>query len=105
MDLQAIRDFYANQPVVHMSNQSVIYNSDGTVKQVITGNQAAASPAASPVATAKPSATATPAPATATATPAPTMPSATKTQAPGFEIILAAIGMISALVLITRKKK
>jgi hypothetical protein len=103
MDLQAIRDFYANQPVVHMSNQSVIYNPDGTVKQVITGNQTVASPTASPVPTAKPNATAAPAPATTT--PAPTVPSATKTQAPGFEIILAAIGMISALVLITRKKK
>lgn len=102
LDLQGIRDFYANQPVVHMSNQSVIYNPDGTIKQVITGNQtnATASPTATPTATVIPNAT-----ATTTVTPVPSVPAATKTQAPGFEIVLAAIGMISALVLITRKKK
>jgi hypothetical protein len=84
-----------------MSNQSVIYNPDGTVKQVITGNQTNAT--ATPTATPTPNATATPVPVTVT--PVPSVPAATKTQAPGFEIILAAIGMISALVLITRKKK
>lgn len=105
LDPQAISDYYASQPVVHMSNQSVIYNPDGTIKQVITGNQTIASPTATPTATVKPNATATAVPATATVTAVPSVPAATKTQAPGFEIILAAIGMITALVLITRKKK
>jgi hypothetical protein len=105
LDPQAIRDYYASQPVVNMSNQSVIYNPDGTIKQVITGNQTIASPTASPAATVTPNATATPVPAKMNATAVPSVPAATKTQAPGFEIVLAAIGMISALVLITRKKK
>ena len=103
-DLQAMRDFYAHQPIVHMSNQSVIYNPDGTIKQVITGNQTVTTPTATP-AMVKPNATATPAPVKASVTAVPSAPVATKTQAPGFEIVLAAIGMISALVLITRKKK
>jgi hypothetical protein len=111
LDLTAIRDFYAKQPVGHMSNQSVVYNPDGTIKQVITGNQAVTTPTATvtPPAnnTTKPTATPSKAP-TATATPSNATavpPAPTKTQAPGFEIVLAAIGMISALVLITRKKK
>lgn len=88
-----------------MSNQSVIYSPDGTIKEVITGNQTTA-PTATPTATVKPNATATPTvPAIATATPIPSAPAPTKTQSPGFEIVLAAIGMIAALVLITRKKK
>jgi len=111
LNLQAIRDFYARQPVVHMSNQSVIYNPDGTIKQVITGDQAVATPTATatpatnnttqPTVTPSKAPTATPTTTTATAVP----PTPTKTQSPGFEIVLAAIGMISALVLITRKKK
>jgi hypothetical protein len=105
LDLQAIREFYANQPIVHMSNQSVIYNPDGTVKQVITGNETIATPTATPSATAVPNETATPVPAQTTVTPVPSTPAATTSQAPGFEIILATIGMLSALVLITRKKK
>jgi hypothetical protein len=105
LDPQSLRDYYASQPVVHMSNMSVIYNPDGTIKQVITGNQTIASSTTTPTATVKPNATATVVPATMTVTAVPSMPAATKTQAPGFEIILAAIGMISALVLITRKKK
>ncbi len=105
--LSGIREFYANQPIVHMSNQSVIYNPDGTIKQVITGNvtnaTATPTPAAVGTPTAVPNATAVP--AGATATPVATTLAATKTQSPGFEMVLAAIGMISALVLITRKKK
>lgn len=105
INLQAMRDFYAKQPVVHMSNQSVIYNPDGTIKQVITGTQTTPAPTVKPNATVAPNATAVP-----NATVMPTVPvnatvAPTKTQAPGFEIFLAAIGMISALVLITRKKK
>ncbi len=105
LDLQDIRNYYANLPVVHMSNQSVIYNPDGTIKQVITGNQITTTPAATPTATVKPNATATPVPAQTNVTAVPSVPAPTKTQAPGFELVLAAIGMISALVLITRKKK
>jgi len=105
MDLQGIRDFYAHQPVVHMSNQSVIYNPDGTIKQVITGTQTT-TPAVSATPTVKPNVTttATPVPVTPTAV-APTTAAPTKSQSPGFEIVLAAMGMIAALALITRKKK
>ncbi len=104
--LQSMREFYANQPIVHMSNQSVVYYPNGTLKEVITGpvSNATASPGAVVIASPVPNATATPVPGMATATPIPS-PAATRTQAPGFEIILATIGMISALVLITRKKK
>ncbi|BAI62603.1 hypothetical protein MCP_2531 [Methanocella paludicola SANAE] len=106
-DLQAIRDFYAKQPVEHMSNQSVVYNPDGTIKQVITGTQT--TPVVSPTLqpTVKPNvtatATATPAPSNATAV--PSTPAPTKAQSPGFEIVLATMGMLAALALITRKKK
>lgn len=109
LDLQGIREFYAHQPVVHMSNQSVIYNPDGTIKQVVTGpaNATGAVITATPQPTVKPNvttnATVTPVPANVTATPA--KPSPTKAQSPGFEIVLAAMGMIAALALITRKKK
>lgn len=108
LNLQAIRDFYAKQPVGHMSNQSVVYNPDGTIKQVITGTQAVTTPTATVTPTTTPTnvtptATPTTKPPTTTATAVP--PTPTTTQSPGFEIVLAAIGMISALVLITRKKK
>lgn len=42
LDYNAIRDFYAHQPVVPMSNQSIIYSPDGTISKVITGNQTTA---------------------------------------------------------------
>jgi hypothetical protein len=71
----------------------------------VTNATATPTPAIVGTPTAKPNATATAVPAVTTATPIATVPGATKTQAPGFEMILAAIGMISALVLITRKKK
>jgi len=102
VDYAAIKNFYANYPVVHMSNQSIVYNADGTVKQVITGAQSAATPTPKPVVTA----TAVPSvkPPTAVPTTVPTTPSPTKTQSPGFEIVLAALGMIAALALISRKK-
>jgi hypothetical protein len=111
LNLQAIRDFYAKQPVGHMSNQSVVYNPDGSIKQVITGNQAVTTPTATATPatnnttqpTVTPSKVPTVTPTTTSATPVP--PTPTKAQSPGFEIVLAAIGMISALVLITRKKK
>jgi hypothetical protein len=110
-DLQAIREFYAKQPVGHMSNQSVVYNPDGTIKQVITGTTTtnATTPVVSPTVqpTVKPNVTVT---ATATATPSnatvvPSTPAPTKAQSPGFEIILATMGMLAAMALITRKKK
>jgi hypothetical protein len=108
LDLKGIREFYAKQPVVHMSNQSVVYNPDGTIKQVITGTEVATPTAVAP--TVKPNvtnATATPtAPATISATAVPSVPvTPTKTQSPGFELVLAATGMLAALALITRKKK
>jgi hypothetical protein len=101
--LAGIRDFYANQPIVHMSNQSVVYNPDGSIKQVVTGAVATPTPKPTIAASVTP-ATPTPVVPTAVApTTAPVTP--TKTQSPGFEIVLAALGMISALALITRKKK
>jgi hypothetical protein len=108
LDLNSIREFYAKQPVVHMSNQSVVYNPDGTIKQVITGTgiptPTTVAPTVKPNAT---NATATPtAPATISATAVPSVPvTPTKTQSPGFELVLAATGMLAALALITRKKK
>ena len=110
LNLQAIRDFYAKQPVVHMSNQSVVYNPDGTVAKVINGNQVTAANAtavptvaanATAVPTVKANATAVP----VTVTPVPSAAAPTKTQSPGFEMVLASVGMLSALALITRKKK
>jgi PGF-CTERM motif len=98
------QNFYANQPVVHMSNQSVIYWPNGSIKQVIGGN-AVVTPTAMPVVSATPAP-----PASATTTPTvvpPTVtvaPSATQTKSPGFEILLAAIGMILALALVSRKR-
>ncbi len=110
LNLQGIRDFYANQPVVHMSNQSVIYNPDGTVAKVINGNQVAAAnatavPTVAANATAIPTVAANATVVPVTVTPAASIPAPTKTQSPGFEMVLAAIGMLSALALITRKKK
>ncbi len=106
-DLQAIRDFYAKQPVEHMSNQSVVYNIDGTIKQVITGTTTtnATTPTVTATAqpTVKPTTTATAIPSNATAV--PSTPAPTKAQSPGFEIVLATLGMIAAMALITRKKK
>jgi hypothetical protein len=104
IDFQAIRDFYAKQPPMPMSNQSVIYNPDGTIKQVITGSQAM-TPTVTPVTTptAKPNVTVSPT-AQASVTATPTAPTPTRTQSPGFEVILAAVGMIAALALVCRKR-
>ncbi len=104
VDLQAVRDFYASQPPMPMSNQSVIYNPDGTVKQVITGTQVS-TPTATPIATptAKPNVTVSPT-AQASVTATPTTAAPTKTQSPGFEVILATVGMIAALALVCRKR-
>jgi PGF-CTERM motif len=92
--------------VVPISPQSVIYWPNGSVKQVIGGN--AAAPTAVPVvsATPKPPVSATTAPTVVppTVTAVPGTPSATQTKSPGFEIFLAAIGMVLALALISRKK-
>ena len=107
--LANVQSFYANQPVVHMSNQSVVYYPNGSIKQVITGNQTA-TPKPTTVAavtpTANPSiaATTTPTVIPPTVTAVPSTPAATQTKSPGFEIVLAAIGMIAALALVSRKK-
>jgi hypothetical protein len=104
--IASIQAFYAAQPVVHMSNQSVIYYPNGSIGQVIGGNQAAATPipTTTAVVTATPTTsaavTATPTVVPPTATPVPT----TQTKSPGFEIVLAAIGMLVALALVSRKK-
>jgi hypothetical protein len=105
-DFSGVQAFYASQPVVHMSNQSVIYWPNGRIKQVI-GGSAATTPMITPVVSATPkppvnATTSTVTPPTVTAM--PVTPSATQTKSPGFEIALAAIGMILALALISRKK-
>ncbi|AFC99300.1 hypothetical protein Mtc_0534 [Methanocella conradii HZ254] len=102
VDLQAIRDFYANQPPMPMSDQSIIYNPDGTIKQVINGTKVS-TPTASPTVTVKPNVTASPT-VQANVTATPSAPTPTKTQSPGFEIVLATVGMIAALALVCRKK-
>ncbi len=107
--LQGIKDFYANQPVVHMSNQSVIYNSDGTVAKVINGTQVTASSATAVPTIVCDGSTDSQGKRDSNTGDSNASPdgsaAATKTQSPGFEMVLAAIGMLSALALITRKKK
>jgi hypothetical protein len=104
--IASIQSYYAAQPVVHMSNQSVIYYPNGSIGQVIGGSQAAATPippttaAVTATPTTSAAVTATPTVMPPTATPVPT----TQTKSPGFEIVLAAIGMLVALALVSRKK-
>ena len=101
-DGQAVWDLYANQTMERMSDQSIIFNPDGTIKQVITGKQPMASP------------TVTSAPVIITVTVVPSGPVATKAQPPvdysgmiGAGIaIMANCGIVAtfAYLLIFRKK-
>lgn len=116
-----MQNWYATQYVPPvLSNQSVVYDQSGKIVKVITGKPGAATvmpisgaavtataaPTTVPTSTVTASANVTKtttATTTATSTPIATV-APTKSQSPGFGIILAAIGMLGAIFLVSRKK-
>ena len=114
-----MQNWYATQYVPPvLSNQSVVYDQGGNIVKIITGKPGAATVMPISGATTTISATAIPtvvpasnvtAPLNMTKNTTPTIKpvttaAPTKSQSPGFGIILAAIGMLGAMFLISRKK-
>ncbi len=119
VDYAAMQNWYATQYVPPvLSNQSVVYDQGGNIVKVITGKPGAATVMPISGATTTISATTIPtvvpasnvtAPLNVTKNTTPTIKpvttaAPTKSQSPGFGIILVAIGMLGAMFLISRKK-
>ncbi len=117
IDHSDMQNWYATEYVPPvLSNQSVVYDQSGQIVKVVTGKPGAAT--TMPISGAAVTATAIPttipagnvtAPLNVTKNTTPTIKpvttvAPTKSQSPGFGIIIAAIGMLGAMFLVSRKK-
>jgi len=112
-----MQNWYATQYTpIQLSNQSVVYDQGGNIVKVVTGKPGEATTMPVSGATITPTLTPTTVPAgnatpsknvtqntTAVVPPVVTV-APTKSQSPGFGIVLAAIGMLAAIFLVSRKK-
>ena len=118
IDHSDMQNWYANyyEPPV-LSNQSLIYDQSGHIAKVVTGKpgQATIMPISGATITPTPIPTTVPASnvtaplnvatnTTATISPVVATATPTKSQSPGFGIILVAIGMLAAIFFVSRKK-
>jgi PGF-CTERM protein len=116
-DYSDIQNWYATQYTpVQLSNQSLVYDQGGNIVKVVTGKPGEATTMPISEATVAPTIAPTATPAANVTTPTkvttnntPTIPpvataAPTRSQSPGFGIVLAAIGMLAAIVLVSRKK-
>jgi hypothetical protein len=116
-DYSAMRDWYATQYTpVQLSNKSVVYDQGGNIVKVVTGKPGEAttvpvtgttinsiiSPTTIPTSSVTPPKTVTQ--NTTVVKPPVTTVAPTKSQSPGFGIVLVAIGMLAAIFLVSRKK-
>jgi hypothetical protein len=124
-DYSSLRQYYANNPQPALSNQSLVFDQQGRIVQVVTGKPGSATvvPAAGATivpglrpsgAAGVPAATVTPAvnatggtlTASVTAVPPTATPTVvpTRTRSPGFGIILSAMAILGVLFYLNRKK-
>lgn len=118
-DYSSLREYYANNPQPALSNQSLVFDQQGRIVQVVTGKPGAATvnpatgatiiPGLKPtgtaaVATVTPAANATGGTLTASVTAVPPTVVPTKTRSPGFGIILSAMAILGVLFYLNRKK-
>ncbi len=122
-DYSSLRQYYANNPQPALSNQSLVFDQQGHIVQVVTGKPGSATvapaagativPGLKPTGAAVPAATVAPVvpganvTASVTAVPPPTVTptvAPTKTRSPGFGVILSAMAILGVLFYLNRKK-